>query len=304
MPLALDLSAADRAALDDAAEDAVAVVAYDGASLRVLRGCTLAGSYGFMLALAETREVRLENADEVAASLPSTGASLARRFAGELARGAQVVVSATRSGIKRTTRARADRAALAGACDGATHFVRGVVLGAFRAELRAVGAAPVPLLAYGDAGACKQPPAEAFDPPDRCDGPLWMELRALGGGPAPVDELDRRCPRDFVWTDGKCARFSTLRPHFCAPDDAAACARECDRGDALSCRMRGDLEIADASGDRASALALYVRGCEGGAASACGRAGRMLLTGNGVAVDAARAVPLLVRGCELGGARA
>src|SRR5690242_3297186 len=58
-PLVVDLEAHERADIEEAMRDGVALVAYDCKTLRLLRGCSVDGSYGFMSVSRKEEVVQL-----------------------------------------------------------------------------------------------------------------------------------------------------------------------------------------------------------------------------------------------------
>src|SRR4051794_10082769 len=69
-PLVVDWRPEVRADLEVAMRQGVAVVSYDCKHIRLLKDCSLEGSYGFMGITTKEQLVRLADADEIRANLP------------------------------------------------------------------------------------------------------------------------------------------------------------------------------------------------------------------------------------------
>ena len=133
-PLVVDLAPEQRGDLEIAMRSGVAVVAHDCKSLRLLRDCHIAGDYAFMGMTTKQEMIRLESSDEIKANLPLSGAVLVAKLSGELDTGSTLDIALVLVGKRRTTWAKASRSDLVGQCDGATHYVRGAMVGAFAME--------------------------------------------------------------------------------------------------------------------------------------------------------------------------
>ncbi len=112
-------------------KDGIAVVQYGCDSIRLLSDCHVDGQYGFVGVTRKEQVIELKNGDEIRANLPKTGALLGMKLEGDLERGASLDVALVMVGKERTRRNHATRADLVGDCNGATHFVRGAMIGAF-----------------------------------------------------------------------------------------------------------------------------------------------------------------------------
>jgi hypothetical protein len=321
-PLVVDWEIHQRASLEEAMHQGVAVVAYDCKSLRLLKDCRIDGSYGFMAVSKKEQGVRFESADEVAASMPGFGLTLIHQLRGELRSDSTLDLEMILIGKERTTIREAGRDKLRGgeaSCSGATHFVRGAFLGAFALGTGTRGqvSAGVGLLAAGsqsarsvryrdgDPQSCEQVQPGSADAPASCRALLRLELAELGAtapaGDAPSAEPT--CPAGLVMSGGKCTRSSDA-PHQCQIPDAADCTTQCDRGHMGSCANLGYM-FAEGKGvpkDKARALTLYQRSCDGGIPDSCYNLGAMVFRGDGTTRDLARAAQLFQRACEGGSA--
>ncbi len=126
-PLVVEWPAADRAALEARAQQGLVAVRYEGCEMEVLTGCEVAGTYDFVPLSRKQERVSIHNADELYARLPVGAAALE----GKLERSGQLVVDMTIVGRKQADRHVVRRSELSGRCDGATHVLTGLTVGAF-----------------------------------------------------------------------------------------------------------------------------------------------------------------------------
>lgn len=126
-PLVVEWPAADRAALEARAQNGLVAVRYEGCDMEVLTGCTVHGEYDFVSLSRKQERVSIHNADELYARLPVGAAALE----GKLERSGQLVVDMTIIGRKQADRHVVSRRELSGRCDGATHVLTGLTVGAF-----------------------------------------------------------------------------------------------------------------------------------------------------------------------------
>lgn len=334
-PLVVDLQAHERADLEEAMQGGVAVVAWDCTSLKLLRDCKTEGSYAFHGLSPQEFTVKLEDADEVKANLPTFGVKILSGFEAEMGRGATIDLAVSMIGKRRTTVSEVHTDELVGSCAGATHFVRGVYVGAFamttgtRGNVRAaadifganVGAASSSArLAEnrdGDLAACKGASEGATAPPDRCRSLLRLELSPIGGAAAhgadskaaTLSSSSNVCPDGMVLVEsdgaeragGKCA-VPSERPFQCRAERPVECSEQCAHGHAGSCATLGYLY---ASGlgvpkDPAQAVSYFQKACDKKDGAGCTNLGVMLERGEGTGRDPARAVSLYDASCSAG----
>ena len=100
--------------------------------------------------------------DEVQANLPLSGGSIG----GGLQRGSTLDIAMMLVGKKRTTKDGVTKEDLQGSCDGATHYVRGAMVGAF--AMSAVGDDPATSRMYVSVASC-----------DRCIDAIWRAAMPL-----------------------------------------------------------------------------------------------------------------------------
>jgi TPR repeat protein len=323
-PLIVDWEAHQRGNLEEAMNDGVAVVAYDCHSLRLLRGCRIDSTYGFMAFSKKEEDIRFENADEVAANLPTFGVSLLSGVHGELTRDSTLDLAMILVGKRRTTvrAAGPDRLQGGSACNGATHYVKGAFVGAFAMGTGTKGGASLGSALFkagsqsskiskyrdGDADKCEQVKAESASAPENCNALIRLELVALGGAAAEADDqvTQQTCASGLVASGGKCVRPTEDQVHACKPGDATDCTAQCKKHDAASCSnlaMMYRLGLGGLAKDEARAAVLYKEACGGGNASGCTGLGNAYELGQGVARDEARAAAVSKQACDGGDAR-
>lgn len=331
-PLVVDLQAHERADLEDAMHDGIAVVSWSCESLRLLRDCRAQGSYAFHGLSPQEFTVKLDDADEVRANMPSFGVSVLGKIESEMKRGATLDLAISMIGKRRTTVTSLKGVELSGSCEGATHFVRGAYVGAFamatgaRGDLRAaaeifkIGAdassksAKLAESRDGDLETCRGFDAAAKHPPAKCSSVVRLELSPIGAGATgdlekPVVAVSEAvCPEGLVLVDEKCAAASADRPFLCRADKPVECGEQCDRGHVQSCAVLGAL-YARGEGvpkDVPRAVAFLEKSCDGGEKLACVNLGVLFERGEPGgkteqgAKDAVRAASFYKKACDLG----
>jgi len=215
-PLLVEWPAADKASLEAQSQDQIVVVAYEGCRLRLLPGCGVAGTYEFRPTSPARDRVEVQSEDELYARLPLGAVSLEA----ELRRGNALSVEYVVVGQRRASLDEVPAGALAGSeCEGATHFVRAVVVGAYELSSHAsvsgsaggggfgVGAggggseSSRVLRRNGDLAACSQA-TEEVAASVQCQAFVQLDLAAidgeaaLGHGPEPASRGTRSDPGD------------------------------------------------------------------------------------------------------------
>jgi hypothetical protein len=321
-PLLVDVRPEFRGDVEVAMRQGVAVVRYDCGGLRLLKDCSVEGSYGYLPTVTKRQAVQLANADEIRANLPVQGAGIAAELAAELRRGASLDVALVMVGKRSTTRTRVLREDLAGSCKGATHFVHRATVGAFamnvgtRAQVRSVAqvfAAGVRAESStrktirnqdGDPDTCDDATTNDATPPDQCSALLRLELVAIArdDGSEPADAVVRSipCPKGYAMAGGKCTRTGCVFGKL--PD----CARRCRADDATACNELGFM-FATGTGtakNDARAVEWFKRSCSLNSSEGCSNLGFMYDEARGVARDEVRARELYERACLEGEAGA
>ena len=329
----MDWKPEQRGDLEVAMREGVAVVAYFCEGIKLLKDCHIDGQYGFMGMTRREQVVRLENADELRANLPLSGASLGA----EVQRGSTIDIAVVLVGKTRTTWHHPTKDDLKGTCDGATHFVRGALVGAFvmdrgsQAKVRAAaeilgmgaGANSSSAAQYrnqdGDPADCKNASPDSPKAPAQCSAPIRLVLAAIEK-PAPAEQsanpatpaadaptvaaIDEPCPEGLVFTDGKRTAPTAASAYQCTQGNADECTAPCDKGHAGSCATLGAM-LASGQGispDAARATTVLKKACDGGEARGCVNLGVLLANGRGVAANPTEAVSLFDKGCKDGDA--
>jgi TPR repeat protein len=279
------------------------VVGHDCDRLVLLPECHVRGTYSFVAHAAKQEKVRLQGAEDYRINLPASAEQLAK-FRGDLQ------LELVSVGVWRATSPGAASGQLQGSCQGATHVVRGVVLGTFgvpagtRVKLYSAG--------KGELDVCRKAGAEAAAPQEMCNVPLRLELARLREGSTlplaerAVPEKPTVCPLGFVRAENKCVRAGTVQTYQCAPLDVSGCKRQCDNGEFDSCTRLAGLYVEGkgVSKDPVEAARLFEAACEGGDPLACSHLGIMCAEGVGISTDLDQAVSLLRVACDLGNASA
>jgi uncharacterized protein len=316
-PLVVDWKPEQRGDLEVAMKDGLAVFAYSCTSIKLLPDCHIDGSYGFIGMTKKEQVVRLENADEVRANLPLTGAKLG----GEMQRGSSLNVAMVMVGKKRTTWNDPTRVDLKGSCDGATHYVRSATVGAFVLAMgtQAKVAAAAELFGAstsassssnkdsrnqeGDPSDCAKSAPDAEKPPPQCGAPIRLVLSPIAAAPdpakvgeapkpAPKASDEPTCPQGLVLAEGKCTKPTSAAAYQCKAGDEAECTAQCDKGHAGSCSTLGEMLVRS---DAGKASGYFKKGCDGDVAEACVGLARLTQ-------DAAQANQLYEKGCKGGAA--
>lgn len=333
VPFIVDWKPEDRGDLEEAVSDGVAVVAFDQSGLRLLKRCHLKGDYGYLPLEPKKDVIRFDSAREIKANLPVGGPGLALKIGGGFEQGKTLDLAYVMVGKRRTTWSDPTLEDVQGKCDGATHYVRAITVGAFAmktgsrdkayavADIFAASASAGGTTSGdvssvdGDLAACAGIDQTPDQPPARCRSLLRLELEPIapststrkvaGGAPAEGARVEARtvvdCGEGMVFANGKCATAAADRPRFCAPDDLADCEAQCQRGDAMSCDRAGYL-IATGKGavDHARADALFERACDADVANACVNLGLRRLYGTPVSKPSQSGLTILDKACRSG----
>ena len=321
-PLVVDWNAHQRVELAQAMKNGVVVLSYASCSeLRVLPDChvgELANAYSFTGIALDDELVIVDNQDQLGATFPLHAASLS----GDLRRGSKIQLDLATIGGTRTIRHHASARDLVGECQGATHMLVGVDVGAFamltttgasvRAGAEMFGAAAKAAstsdrehhMLAGDRNACAGvDPLRAAEPPHQCSVPLRLDVVALDDG-APNARTERvtinddaTCPAGLVLVDGLCVRASAAA-HQCTFGDAADCAAQCEKNEPASCNNLGTMKAK--AGDSAGAKRAYESACARNHGAACNNLGYLLETRSVDRPDEARIAGLYERACALG----
>jgi len=333
-PLVVDWKPEQRGDLELVMKENIAIVSYSCKGFKLLKECKVDGKYGFLGMSKKEQVVKLTNADEVKANLPFGGVGIAGNISGELSRGSTLDVAMVMIGKVKTTWAKVRADELQGECAGATHFVRGAMVGAFVMETGTKGQVKTAAEMFGasgsaqsasqknvsnkdgDIGDCAKSSPDDKKAPSQCQAFIRLELKGIlpkaaagAAPPAAVDAQPARseiaaaevtCPKGLVLTDGKCAEAKTAAAYLCNPSDANACVEQCNKGSVQSCGSAGTLFGSGGGGaprDEKRARELLTKGCDGSDAKSCTHLGVLMAQGRGGTKDSAGAAKKLEKGC-------
>jgi TPR repeat protein len=332
-PLIVDWQPQHRGDLEVAMQDGLAVVEYSDKGFRLLKGCRVDGTYGFIGMSTKEQIVRLESADDVKANLPFGGAALVGQIGADLGRSTTLDVAMVMVGKLRTTWNNVTQKDLVGNCAGATHFVKGAMVGAFVmdtgdksharavAEFFSIGASGGGRReskirnADGKLEECNQALPDSKKAPAKCSALLRVELLEITKDAVKPKAEERTaalpsCPAGMALIGGKCTRPSTVTasagPRECVYGNAAQCADLCDKGSAVSCGRLG-LQLLRGENIKQNpdlGAKATLQGCKLNDGPSCEYLGDFLASTMGGKPNMASAAQAWVRGCELGRERA
>lgn len=197
-PLIVEWPSAERVSLEARAKQGLVVVRYNGCEMQLLTRCKAPSEYDYIGVAPKKDTLRITNEDDLYANIPIGAAKLE----GKLQKAGELDVAMTMVGTYQAKDALVDRAALEGLCDGATHVIAGLTVGAFEffaggsaevgggAEVLGAGAgaksaAKRELLATdGKASACESATSTDQRPPEGCSALLRIEVVPLTGAAA------------------------------------------------------------------------------------------------------------------------
>jgi uncharacterized protein len=336
-PLVVDWKPEQRGDLELVMRENVAIVAYSCKGFKLLKECKVDGTYGFLGMSRKESVVKLNNADEVKANLPLGGVGIAGTIGAEMARGSTLDVAMIMVGKIKTSWGKVQAEELTGECEGATHFVKGAMVGAFvmqtgtkgqvktAAQMFGVGAAAGSTSDKtlgnkdGDIADCAKANPDDKKAPPQCRAFIRLELKAIlpkaaapagGAAPAPAPDakpagndvavVEPTCPKGLVLAEGKCTEAKSAAAFLCTPTNASECEQQCGKGNAPSCGTAGTLFVGGRGGaarDEKKARELLAKGCEGADTKSCVNLGVLLSQGRGGAKDTAAAAKNFERGC-------
>jgi hypothetical protein len=195
-PFIVEWSGAHVADLEAKAQSSVVVVSYAGCYLKILAGCTAKGSYGYTPLTLQRDGLTMATKSELYAALPLGAA----RLSAELGEAQELKLDYALVGQKAVE---VPPAEFRGDCEGMTHYVRSMTLGAFSLEAvassRVGGGASVmgvgggaraesgtkKLRSAGDLARCEEDPG-------KCSAILKLGLARLGPVVTGVSPAGRR----------------------------------------------------------------------------------------------------------------
>ncbi|MCC6554320.1 MAG: sel1 repeat family protein [Polyangiaceae bacterium] len=314
-PLIVEWPSSDRAALEARVKQGIVAVRYAGCEMEVLTRCQVPKTrYGYTGITKKSDRIVMRDADELYANIPVYAA----KFEGTLQRAGALTVSMTIVGRYEADRPTVRKADLTGGdCEGATHVISALTVGAFEfftgaeaeagASVEAAGAGAgarstsqrETLNRDGDDASCDKAKGEDTTPPFGCGALLRVEVVPLGGGDATAEAPPPPAPPS---AEPSAAKPPSPPPAAatCSPGDAPGCAAACDQGDAASCVTLGMMhrEGKGAPKDSPRAVTLLQKGCDGGQLKGCVQAGEILY--NVAPKDQTRAAALFKKACDGG----
>lgn len=224
-PLIVEWPSGERADLEARSrQGGLVVVRYEGCEMQILSRCKAPGAYAYIPVTTKQDTLVIQNEDELYANLPVGAVKLE----GKLQSAGSLNVTMTLVGKFAADRFDVVDNELEGACDGATHVVVGMNVGAF--EFFAGGSAEVgggvrvgdtvgagaksaakreTLSRDGNTDACRKASTDDEGPPTGCGASLRLEVAPLAPaetaktkvGPPPTELV---CPAGTTLTDGMC----------------------------------------------------------------------------------------------------
>ncbi len=213
-PLVVEWPSADRLTLENKIREGLVAVHYVGCEMRVLERCSAPGKYTYLGATRSEDQVVVRDEDDLYANFPLGAAKLEAK----LAKTGALTVDMDLVGRFEAERQEVRADELVGDCQGATHFVYGVAVGAFDfhagaeatmgagATIAGIGSAghsqeeKETLRKSGDEAACLRARAEDRAPPDGCGALVRLEVVPLGA-PRPIVPT---CPDGTRWDGSAC----------------------------------------------------------------------------------------------------
>ncbi|MEZ4223625.1 MAG: tetratricopeptide repeat protein [Polyangiaceae bacterium] len=260
-PFLADWDTEHRADLEAAMKAGIAIVHYGCDGIKVLNDCKAEGEYAYASIPPASEERIIEENSDLAATIPLSAAEISA----EMSQGLRLKLKYALVGRKGAPLPELERARLKGSCDGATHFVRAALLGAFEFGTATEGSVKggAKVLGAGAEGssrsarkmnrsagalsACKAGSDEA--PPKDCENLVQLQLApvvAKAGNDEGGDEGEEHagngqetanpCSTGYVLDKkGVCIRKSAADAYQCKDSDTAECEAQCEKGSAQSC---------------------------------------------------------------------
>jgi hypothetical protein len=220
-PLIVEWPSADRGELEAQARNrGLVVVRYQGCEMQVLEGCTTSLKYAYAPITRKKDHVAMRDADDLYANVPIGAA----RLEAKLEKGGELDVDMTMVGRWEAERRDVRPDELRGSCEGATHVVSALTIGAFTftagADATVSGSATVlgsggggqstskreVLNTDGDESACERATTGDQKPPEGCAALIRVEVVPLGEARpyAPA------CPDGTRWDGTQCLGRKTV----------------------------------------------------------------------------------------------
>jgi TPR repeat protein len=300
MPFVVDWENEARGDLETIARQGPAIVHFDERTLRLLPGCQADGSYNYAGFTPKKEFKRFRSLAELHANLPLSAVQLETR----LRQSGQISVAIRMVGKHELDRPALKRSQLHGDCAGATHFVRGMTIGAFQFMAGSAGEAQgnAAVLGYGAKGqaggereimredgdfeACDRASVDAEAAPPGCGAILRIELVPLDADTA---DGTPACGPGLRWDGQACVSVARVRAEArqrggsahepsqgggfeCDTNDAQECLEQCRLGNLPSCVHLGGYLLAGTGGlpqNEGRALKLWDVACKANEPRGC-----------------------------------
>ena len=336
-PLVVDWKPEQRGDLELLMKENVAIVSYSCKGFKLLKDCKVDGTYGFLGMSKKEQVVKLNNADEVKANLPLGGIGIAGSISAEMARGSTLDVAMIMVGKVKTTWAKVQADELKGECDGATHFVKGAMVGAFVMQTGTKGQVKSAAQMFGatasgastseknvqnkdgDIGDCAKATPDDKKAPGQCQAFIRLELKGIIPKAAPAAGAAlprRRPPRSPRATTSPLAeadvpegaRHGRGQVHRAEVGRRVPLQSRRTRASARPSAARAMRRAAarparstspgrGVSHDEKKARELLTKGCDGSDTKSCTNLGVLMMQGRGGAKDGAAAAKNFEKGC-------
>ncbi|MCC6527667.1 MAG: hypothetical protein IT373_33790 [Polyangiaceae bacterium] len=192
-PIIVELPGTTKVQLDLVSRRGLVAVVYTGCSLKVLNACEIEGGYEFTSVQPQVTKMALDNMDQLAAGLPLGVATIG----GQIGGGQKFELDYVLVGERRTTQ---KPGKLGDNCEGATHYVRNIMIGSYALDTKAEGKAGIGVevsdigvsashseheqqgRGSGDLRACAKATALTVEEAEKlgCAAPVQLGLVALG----------------------------------------------------------------------------------------------------------------------------
>jgi uncharacterized protein len=300
--LIVDLDATDRKSIEEmiTSKKVVPVVGYDCKTLKILPTCKLDAEFTYIGSSSRERVIEIESSDSVAADIPLASASLKA----SVKAGRKVDIALAEVGSKSSALELVAKPQLVplrkGDCEGATHFVYKVDVGAFAIAQKTSGEASAAVEVFGKGAsgdskdakksstsegkldACRKASNDDKASPNDCGVPLRLYLRRILATNDEKAEAEKAaqaksedhpesafspkteppCPKDLVRAEGgSCVKPSPSIRYLCRPDNVDECRTQCGKGHLGSCERLGRSLLWGPSRDIAGAIEALEKSC-------------------------------------------
>lgn len=342
--LIVDLDASDRKTIEEmvSSKKVVPIVAYDCKTLKILPTCKLETEFSYIGSSPRERVIEIESFDKVAADIPLASAS----FKASVQAGRRVDIALAEVGSKSSALELVAKPQLVplrkGDCEGATHFVYKVDVGAFAIAQKTSGEASAAADVFGKGASaeskdakksstsegkldsCRASASDDKSSPADCGVPLRLHLRRLLSTNEDKVEAEKAaagkaeetaftapaepsCPTGTVRAEGgSCVKPSPKIRFLCRTGEVEECRAQCNKGHVGSCARLGQTLLFGKDRDVDGSIAALDKSCLAEKAKPEGCEFLAMAHAAGKGGDAARskAETALKHGCEHGSAAA